>query len=259
MTVVTGVIALHVTFEQVWQPFIWLVQVWQACDCYTGLTGLHVTVVASVRGLHVIVVQVWQACDCCTGVTDLQVTVAQVWQASMWLLYKRDSPSCDCCYRYDRPSCDCCTGMTALHVTCTSVTCLHVTVVIGITGLHVTVIQVWQPFMWLVQVWQAFMWLLYWCDRSSCDLYRCDRPLCDCCTGVTGQTAVSSTITTPPLCEDKLDNCASYGQQYCGGDYLAWASDNCAGFCKLCDCKSALVDFVVCKSRFLCRPPVHSH
>ena len=141
-----------------------------------------------------------------------------------------DSPLCDL-YRCDCSLCDYCVGLTALCVTVVQVWQLFVWLLEGVTALYVTVVQVWPPFVWL--------------------LCRCDSFLCDCCAGVTAQSPVSSTSTTPPLCVDKLDNCASYGQQYCSGDYLAWAYDNCAGFCKLCDCKRALLLWIVCKHFFL--------
>ena len=235
---------------QVWQPFVWLLYKCDSplCDRCACLTALCVALV-QVWQPFLWLVQVWQPfvwwlyrCDSC---------VVQVWQPFMWPLYKCNSLLCHCCA--------------------------------GVTAFCVTVVHVWQPFVWLVQMWLLFVWLLCGfdsslcysctgvtafcvtagrCDSFLCDcwkvwqlfmwqLCRCDRPLCDCCAGVTAQSPVSSTSTTPPLCVDKLDNCASYGQQYCSGDYLAWASDNCAGFCKLCDCKRALLLWIICKHFFL--------
>ncbi|KAK7491403.1 hypothetical protein BaRGS_00017381, partial [Batillaria attramentaria] len=68
---------------------------------------------------------------------------------------------------------------------------------------------------------------LYWA-RDNC------KKTCGYCDEQT--TGAGGTATTaPPTCVDTINNCAAYGTQYCGGDYLAWAADNCAAFCRLCD------------------------
>ncbi|XP_070207007.1 uncharacterized protein [Littorina saxatilis] len=70
---------------------------------------------------------------------------------------------------------------------------------------------------------QYFGWARHNC-RKFCGL-------CD----VTAQTAGSTVSTTPARCVDKLTNCKSYSQQYCEGDYLTWAADNCPARCNLCN------------------------
>ncbi|XP_076470461.1 uncharacterized protein LOC143300575 [Babylonia areolata] len=46
--------------------------------------------------------------------------------------------------------------------------------------------------------------------------------------------------TSPPPCEDALDNCAAFGPEACKGQYLPWATDNCRKTCNLCSCVDKL-------------------
>ena len=39
------------------------------------------------------------------------------------------------------------------------------------------------------------------------------------------------------MCEDKLPDCDVYGKAACKAPYLEWATQNCAKFCGLGDCK----------------------
>ena len=38
-------------------------------------------------------------------------------------------------------------------------------------------------------------------------------------------------------CQDRLSNCADYGQNACVGQYVPWAKDNCPKTCNLCPSK----------------------
>ena len=42
-------------------------------------------------------------------------------------------------------------------------------------------------------------------------------------------------VTTPPPCQDKLTNCASFGTTVCSGIYEPWAKDNCRLYCGKCN------------------------
>ncbi|XP_041377039.1 kielin/chordin-like protein isoform X2 [Gigantopelta aegis] len=43
-----------------------------------------------------------------------------------------------------------------------------------------------------------------------------------------------NTASSSSNCEDKLKNCALYGQSSCVGPYESWAKANCAKFCNKC-------------------------
>ncbi|KAL4227323.1 collagen [Mactra antiquata] len=57
--------------------------------------------------------------------------------------------------------------------------------------------------------------------HANCALY------CNFCQGPS---------TPPPVCEDSIPNCASFGQYYCQNkEFVNWVTENCPRFCGICD------------------------